>query len=148
MIAEYERAQIAERCRRGKLHHARAGAVSVLSAAPYGYQCVKRTEHADALYEIDELEAPIVREIFDRYVEQHESITQIARSLTEQSVPTRTGTPCWGPVDYLGDPPKPRLHRAGGLRSSARDWRPREADALDPPAGRAFRSLGLRACRT
>jgi site-specific DNA recombinase len=34
MIAEYERAQIAERCRRGKLHRARAGAVSVLSAAP------------------------------------------------------------------------------------------------------------------
>jgi len=97
MIAEYERAQIAERCRRGKLHHARAGAVSVLSAAPYGYRYVKKTEHADALYEIDELEAPIVREIFDRYVEQHESITQIARSLTEQSVPTRTGTPCWGP---------------------------------------------------
>ena len=32
MIAEYERAQIAERCRRGKLHRARAGAVSVLPA--------------------------------------------------------------------------------------------------------------------
>ncbi len=31
MIAEYERAQIAERCRRGKLHRARAGAVSVLA---------------------------------------------------------------------------------------------------------------------
>src|SRR6516165_12593784 len=28
MISEYERAQIAERCRRGKLHRARAGAVS------------------------------------------------------------------------------------------------------------------------
>ncbi len=97
MIAEYERAQIAERCRRGKLHRARAGAVSVLSNAPYGYRYVKKTEHADAFYEIDELEAPIVREIFDRYVEQHESITQIARSLTEQGVPTRTGAPRWGP---------------------------------------------------
>ena len=97
MIAEYERAQIAERCRRGKLHRARAGAVSVLGHAPYGYRYVKKTEHADAIYEIDELEAPIVREIFDRYVEQHKSITQIARSLTEQGVPTRTGTPHWGP---------------------------------------------------
>jgi DNA invertase Pin-like site-specific DNA recombinase len=36
MIAEYEKAQIAERCRRGKLHRARAGQVSVLSNAPYG----------------------------------------------------------------------------------------------------------------
>ena len=97
MIAEYERAQIAERCRRGKLHRARAGAVSVLGHAPYGYRYVKKTEHADAFYEIDELEAPILREIFDRYVEQRESITQIARSLTEQGVPTRTGTPHWGP---------------------------------------------------
>jgi site-specific DNA recombinase len=97
MIAEYERAQIAERCRRGKLHRARAGAVSVLSNAPYGYRYVKKTEHADAFYEVNELEAPIVREIFDRYVEQSESIGQIARALTEQAVPTRTGTPCWGP---------------------------------------------------
>ena len=97
MIAEYERAQIAERCRRGKLHRARAGAVSVLGHAPYGYRYVKKTEHADAFYEIDELEAPIVREIFERYVEQRESITQIARSLTEQGVPTRTGAPHWGP---------------------------------------------------
>ncbi|MCA1697604.1 MAG: recombinase family protein [Actinobacteria bacterium] len=97
MIAEYERAQIAERCRRGKLHRARAGAVSVLSNAPYGYRYVKKTEHADAFYEIDELEAPIVREIFDRYVEQRESIVQIARSLSEQGVPTRTGKPRWGP---------------------------------------------------
>jgi site-specific DNA recombinase len=96
MIAEYERAQIAERCRRGKLHRARAGAVSVLSGAPYGYRYVKRTEHADAFYEIDELEAPIVREIFDRYVEQRESIVQIGKSLTKQGVPTRTGTPHWG----------------------------------------------------
>jgi site-specific DNA recombinase len=96
MIAEYERAQIAERCRRGKLHRARAGAVSVLANAPYGYRYVKRTEHVDALFEIDELEAPIVREIFERYVERRESIVQIARSLTEQGAPTRTGTPHWG----------------------------------------------------
>jgi site-specific DNA recombinase len=97
MIAEYERAQIAERCRRGKLYRARAGAVSVLSNAPYGYRYVKKTEHADALYEVDEVEAPIVREIFDRYVEQSESIGQIARALTKQAVATRTGAPCWGP---------------------------------------------------
>ena len=96
MIAEYERAQIAERCRRGKLHRARAGAVSVLSGAPYGYRYVKRTEHADAFYEIDELETPIVREIFERYVERRESIVQIGKALTKQGAPTRTGTPHWG----------------------------------------------------
>lgn len=36
MIAEYERAQILERSRRGKRHRARQGQVSVLSGAPYG----------------------------------------------------------------------------------------------------------------
>src|SRR4051794_37508006 len=38
MVAEYERAQILERSRRGKRHAARRGAVSVLSTAPYGYR--------------------------------------------------------------------------------------------------------------
>ena len=97
MIAEYERAQVAERCRRGKLYRARAGAVSVLSNAPYGYRYVRKTEHTDAFFEIDELEAPVVREIFDRYVERRESIGQIARALSEQGVRTRAGTRRWGP---------------------------------------------------
>ena len=38
MIAEYERAQIAERTRRGKKHRAKTGLVNVLSGAPYGYR--------------------------------------------------------------------------------------------------------------
>ena len=37
MIAEYERAQILERSRRGKRHRARQEQVNVLSGAPYGY---------------------------------------------------------------------------------------------------------------
>ena len=40
MIAEYERAQIAERSRRGKRHRAQQGTVNVLSGAPYGYHYV------------------------------------------------------------------------------------------------------------
>ncbi|MGB2687381.1 MAG: recombinase family protein, partial [Desulfobacterales bacterium] len=38
MIAEYERAQITERTRRGKRFRAKSGLVNVLSGAPYGYQ--------------------------------------------------------------------------------------------------------------
>jgi site-specific DNA recombinase len=37
MVAEYERAKILERSRRGKRHAAHAGSVTVLSGAPYGY---------------------------------------------------------------------------------------------------------------
>ncbi len=102
MIAEYERAQIAERCRRGKLHRARAGAVSVMARAPYGYRYVKRSEHADAFFEIDETEAPVVREIFRRYLEDGESIAKIARWLSEQGVSTRTGRTGWNNATIWG----------------------------------------------
>ena len=40
MVAEYERAKIQERCRRGKLHAARKGKISALGDAPYGYRYV------------------------------------------------------------------------------------------------------------
>jgi site-specific DNA recombinase len=102
MIAEYERAQIAERCRRGKLHRARAGAVSVLARAPYGYRYVKKSEHADAVYEIDEAQAPIVREVFRRYIEDGDSIARITRWLSEQSVPTKTGKTGWNNATVWG----------------------------------------------
>jgi site-specific DNA recombinase len=42
MMAEYERAKIIERHRRGKLHAARVGSVNVLSGAPYGYRYVRK----------------------------------------------------------------------------------------------------------
>jgi site-specific DNA recombinase len=42
VIAEYERAQIRERGRRGKLHAARSGQVSALASAPYGYRYVPK----------------------------------------------------------------------------------------------------------
>ena len=49
MIAEYERAQIAERTRRGKRHKAQQGVVNVLSGAPYGYRYVKKSDDRDAI---------------------------------------------------------------------------------------------------
>src|SRR6202035_768717 len=60
MIAEYERAQILERSRRGKRHRARQGQVSVLSGAPLGYHYVRKSEQSAAYYEINEVEAPVV----------------------------------------------------------------------------------------
>ena len=42
MIAEYERAMIKERSRRGKRYKAHAGIVNVLSEAPFGYNYIKK----------------------------------------------------------------------------------------------------------
>jgi site-specific DNA recombinase len=95
MIAEYERAQIRERTRRGKLHRARGGSQAVMSGAPYGYRYIKKTEQTEAFWEIDGTEAEVVRQVFDRYTEEQLSIAQIARWLTEQGIPTRTGKAVW-----------------------------------------------------
>ena len=95
MIAEYERAQIRERSRRGKAHRARQGSQAVLAGAPYGYRYVRKSQHMDAFYEIDEGEARVVREIFERYTQSSESIAMIARALSEQGVLTRTGKTVW-----------------------------------------------------
>jgi site-specific DNA recombinase len=95
MIAEYERAQIRERTRRGKLHRARTGHQAVMSCAPYGYRYVKKTEHSDGFWEIDAVQAEVVREVFARYVEDGISIGELARWLTERGVPTRTGKAVW-----------------------------------------------------
>ena len=95
MIAEYERAQIAERCRRGKRHKAHQGAVNVLSGAPYGYRYVRKTETSAAYYEVLEAEATVVRQVFARYTEQGWSINAIARELNDTHIPTRSGTARW-----------------------------------------------------
>ena len=65
MIAEYERAQIIERSRRGKRHRAQQGTINVLSGAPYGYRYVKKSDSATAYYEVIEAEADVVRLVLD-----------------------------------------------------------------------------------
>jgi site-specific DNA recombinase len=66
MIAEYERAKILERSRRGKRHAAQVGNVSVLSCAPYGYRYISKGESGgEARFEIVLEEARVVRQIFE-----------------------------------------------------------------------------------
>ena len=95
MIAEYERAQIAERTRRGKRHRAKAGCVNVLCGAPYGYRYIKKSEHSQAYYEVVEAQAEVVRKIFTWYTQELWSIGAIARQLNEQGIPTRSGQGLW-----------------------------------------------------
>src|SRR5215470_6224404 len=95
MIAEYERAQILERSRRGKRHRARQGQVSVLSGAPDCYRYVRKTDETAAYYEIIEAEADVVRLVYQRYTVEHLSIGAITRLLNEQGVPTRKRISRW-----------------------------------------------------
>ena len=95
MIAEYERAQIMERSRRGKRHRARQGQVSVLCGAPYGYRYHKKSEDQAAYYLILEPEASVVRDVYQSYTVEHLSIGATTRMLNERGVPTRTGRSRW-----------------------------------------------------
>lgn len=95
MIAEYERAQISERSRRGKIHRARAGNVGVLSGAPYGYRYVRKSATTAPYYEIIESQAQVIRDIFRTYTRDHYTIKGIADLLTERGIPTRTGKSRW-----------------------------------------------------
>jgi site-specific DNA recombinase len=95
MIAEYERAQILERSRRGKRHRAKAGEVSVLCGAPYGYRYTRKTNDTPARYEIDATEAEVVRLVYEKYTVDGLSIGAIARLLREIGPPTRRRVTRW-----------------------------------------------------
>ena len=95
MIAEYERAQIAERTRRGKRFRAMSGSVNVLSGAPYGYRYIKKTEIHAAYYQVIEEEAEVVRTVYKLYTEDNLSINAIARWLNDRQIPTRKRISLW-----------------------------------------------------
>ena len=95
MIAEYERAKILERCRRGKIHRARQGSVNPMSGAPYGFTYIKKSDEAPASFRVLLHEAKVVRSVFHALVHEQKSIGAIVRSLNEQKIRTRRGTSRW-----------------------------------------------------
>jgi DNA invertase Pin-like site-specific DNA recombinase len=95
MFAEYEKAQLAERYRRGKAWRAKSGSVNVLSGAPFGYRYVRKTPESGARYEVIEHEAVLVAEMFRRYAGEGAAIADLRRWLTDQGVRTRTGKERW-----------------------------------------------------
>jgi site-specific DNA recombinase len=126
MIAEYEKAQIIERTRRGKAHRAKAGSVNVLSGAPYGYRYVRKSDHAEARYELVEPEASIVRELFRRYVADGCSIADLARWLSNQQIRTRTGKARWDRSTIWGMLRNPAYAgRAAFAKTQRTDQQPR-----------------------
>jgi site-specific DNA recombinase len=96
MFAEYERAKVLERSRRGKRHRARAGAVSVLSRAPFGYRYVTREAGGGAArYDVDEDAARIVRQIFTWVGDERLTLAAVCRRLHAAGIPSPAGNPHW-----------------------------------------------------
>jgi site-specific DNA recombinase len=99
MVAEYERAKIIERGRRGKLHAARQGRINVLGKAPYGYRYVPAGGGGGggmaAQYNVHLSEAAVVQQIFQWVACEQISLGQVCKRLEKQGVLSPTGKTRW-----------------------------------------------------
>ncbi len=95
VIAEYERAKIAERYRRGKLWRSRAGEVIAWKCS-YGHRRIPRSASQAAHLEVYEPEASVVRGIFQDYVHHNVSIRQLTRRLNDDDIASPSGKDVWG----------------------------------------------------
>jgi site-specific DNA recombinase len=103
VVAEYERAKILERSRRGKLHAARRGRVSVLAHAPYGYRYIcKGIAGGEARYDVCLAEAKVVQDMFRWVACERLSISKTARRLGEQGVLSPRGRASWDRSTVFG----------------------------------------------
>lgn len=93
-VAEYERAKILERSRRGRLHRARMGELGP-SALPYGYRRAPKKYGGDGRIRVHEEEAALVRQVFAWYAEEGTSIYRIAGKLHDSPWKTRAGKEEW-----------------------------------------------------
>src|SRR5262245_56616268 len=147
MMAEYERAKILERSRRGKRHAARAGSVNVLCGAPYGYRYLGKHEGGGhARYEIHEEHARVVQQLFTWVGLERCSIGEVCRRLQAQQIPSPKGKPYWDRTTVWGilknpaykgqaqfgktqvGPRRPRLRPLRGKKAQ-----PRRAAVYDTP---------------
>jgi site-specific DNA recombinase len=95
-VAEYERAVLAERFRRGKLLKARQG-IWLGGKAPYGYRYVPKRDGVPGYLVVDEDEAAVVRLLFSWLVEERMTTRQIVKRLNAGPWIPRSGHRPWSP---------------------------------------------------
>jgi len=96
VIAEYERAKILERGRRGRRHAARLGLVSAFTTAPFGYRYVTKDHGGGvARFEVVPDEARFVRLIFAWIGLERLSLREVCRRLQQAGVQNRRGQGLW-----------------------------------------------------
>ncbi|XBH03585.1 recombinase family protein [Singulisphaera sp. Ch08] len=143
-IAEYERAVLAERFRRGKIQKAK-DVHWIAGKAPYGYRYVPARDGVPAHLEVEEAEADVVRILYRWLIDERVTVRQILKRLAEGPWRPRCGRRLWSPSvvhRVLSDPVYigegylnrhvfvvPRKPRSKGIRAgtaTCRRPRPRE----------------------
>jgi site-specific DNA recombinase len=94
-VAEYERALITERTRRGRIAKVRAGQLLPWSRTPFGYQTDPEHPRDPAGLRIDPPAAAMVAQLFAWYLEEGGTIRQVASRLTQAGIATPTGQARW-----------------------------------------------------
>ncbi|MBW4444150.1 MAG: recombinase family protein [Plectolyngbya sp. WJT66-NPBG17] len=96
MVAEYERAKILERSRRGKRHAAQSGSLNAFSRAPYGYTFIsKHLTGGQVRMDINLTTARHVQQMFQWYVHEDLSLSGICRRLEAMSISSPSGHSKW-----------------------------------------------------
>jgi site-specific DNA recombinase len=96
IVAEYERAKIMERSRRGKKHAAQNRSLNVMSGAPFGYRYVTVSEGGgQARFEPVAEHAQVVQQIFSWIGRDRCSLAEVCRRLQKAGTPTATGKRAW-----------------------------------------------------
>jgi site-specific DNA recombinase len=96
MIGEYERAKILERSRRGKLHAAQHGRISVMGSAPYGYRYVPAVKGGSAAgYNVHLAEAQVIGQIFQWAAVERVTLRETCLRLEKQQVLSPSGLNRW-----------------------------------------------------
>jgi len=96
IVAEYERAKIMERSRRGKKHAAQSGSLNVMSGAPFGYRYVSVREGGGrARFEPVAEQARVVQQIFSWIGRDRCSLAEVCRRLQKAGTSTATGKRIW-----------------------------------------------------
>jgi len=93
IFAEYERALIADRSRRGRIHKAKLGDQSILPSVPFGYRKTKKDRQT--IVEVVEDDAAVVKKIFKLYNYDQVSLNEISRRLSTNGIKAPKGGLYW-----------------------------------------------------
>ena len=94
LFAEYERAKIMERTRRGRLHKLQSG-VLIMPNPPYGYRWIPRQSAERGRVEVAPEQAELVRKIFG-WVADGMTILAVTQRLMQSEIPAPKDGHRWG----------------------------------------------------
>ena len=96
-VAEYERALLTDRMRRGRQAKLQAGILLPWTRVPYGYRVDVDRPRDPAGMRVEPREAAIVANLFSEYLEPGQSIYGLTKHLLAFQVRTATGSLHWNP---------------------------------------------------